>query len=367
MNKKAGIINIEYRIRKIMRERKMQTMPLRKKRHVLKDWLNHHIAKPYTIVMVPDNSERPIQFRLRIGVVTIGMATAVVMLIALTVFAYYSSRYLQVNAENIELLINNEKQKEQLDTLKTAEEQLKDVLLENGKLREMNDTREKEIKELSVIAEDTMRQLDEMLLMQNVLREQLGLEAVESMGGPQGVSRNADEPSASQSAERVSLAEIAEILQNVREGVSYQLDGLSEIEGQMDYLNSIPARWPVESRNITSEYGSRNNPFGGRSVESHWGIDVGCDWGMPIYAAGKGEVILAEWESGYGYTAVISHGYGYTSRYSHCSSLLVSEGQHVEAGEKIALVGSTGRSTGPHLDFRIQYNGEYIDPLTILR
>lgn len=343
-------------------------MPAKKKKHVVREWLNQHIAKPYTIVMVPDNLERTIQFRLRIGVVTIGTVIVVGMLIAIIICAYYSSRYLQVNAENILLLNNNKEQMEQLNILREAAEQLKVVQAENEKLEAENSSQQKEIERLSLMTEDTMRQIEEMLLMQNDLRTQLGLEAIESMGGPRNVSRKAGwQTGRRMAAGGLSLEEISEQLENIQLQLFSQKEGLSDISGQMDYLNSIPARWPVESRNITSEFGSRSNPFGGSSTESHWGIDVGCSWGTPIYASGKGVVVTAEWESGYGYTVVIDHGYGYISRYSHCSSLLVSEGRTVEAGEKIALVGSTGRSTGPHLDFRIQYYGEFIDPLGILR
>ncbi len=339
-----------------------------KKKHPIKDWMKRHFAQPYTIMMVPHNLEKPIQFRLRIGVVPISLAVIVGMLIATIVFAYYSSQYQQVSEENVVLISNNMEQKEKIITLSEAQAQLEQVLLENEKLREENVVQEAKIAELSLIANDTMRQIDEMILMQNQLRAELGLEAIEAMGGPKEVGRTAAEMSFRRvSRGRISLDEIAEIFSGAQLQLSYQEEGFLEISNQTDYLNSIPSRWPVNSRNITSEYGTRNNPFGGYSSEGHWGIDIGCPTGTPIYASGKGEVVTAEWESGYGYTVVVDHGYGYLSRYSHCSRLLVKEGEQVEAGQTIALVGSTGRSTGPHLDFRIQYNGEFIDPYTILR
>lgn len=345
-----------------------------KKKHTVRDWLKHYITRPYTVVIVPDNSERPIQFRLRIGVLTIGTAVIAGMVIAIAVFGYYGSRYHQVNVQNKVLVSSNEEQKEKLDQLGEAQKKyneterlLAEAYSQLEELMAENTMQKERIAELSLITEDTMNQLEEILLMQNELRVQLGFKEIESMGGPREVSRVEEPLSARSMAWEESLEEISEKLGYITEQIANQKAGLLEISDRMDSLMKIPARWPVDSRNITSEFGSRSNPFGGSSTENHWGIDVGCSWGAPIYAAGQGEVIVSEWESGYGYTVVIDHGNGYISRYSHCSSLSVEAGNIVEAGDIIAKVGSTGRSTGPHLDFRIQYNGEYVDPLQILR
>lgn len=345
-----------------------------KKKHTVRDWLRHYITRPYTVVIVPDNSERPIQFQLRIGVITIGTAIITVMTIAIAIFGYYGSRYHQVNVQNKVLISSNEEQKEQLGVFQEeqkkyneAEELLSEANSQIEALRAENDLQKQEIARLSLMTEDTMNQLEEILLMQNELRVQLGFKAIEGMGGPREVSKREEPLSDHFLVQQESLEDISERLEYIKQQISDQKEGLLEIRAQMDALTKIPARWPVESRNVTSEFGSRSNPFGGSSTENHWGIDVGCSWGASIYAAGQGEVIVAEWESGYGYTVVIDHGNGYISRYSHCSRLSVTEGDIVEAGEEIAKAGSTGRSTGPHLDFRIQYNGEYIDPLQILR
>ena len=83
-------------------------------------------------------------------------------------------------------------------------------------------------------------------------------------------------------------------------------------------------------------------------------------------AADGGTVTLAKWNGNYGRCVVIDHGNGYTTLYAHCSKLLVSKGQKVAKGEKIALVGSTGRSTGPHLHFEVRKNGKAINPTKVL-
>lgn len=106
---------------------------------------------------------------------------------------------------------------------------------------------------------------------------------------------------------------------------------------------------------VTSRYGYR---WG----STHTGIDIGAPSGTSIKAAAGGTVIFSGWKGSYGKMIVVSHGNGIQTYYAHCSSLLVSSGQTVSAGQVIAKVGSTGRSTGPHLHFEIRVNGSTINP-----
>ena len=99
----------------------------------------------------------------------------------------------------------------------------------------------------------------------------------------------------------------------------------------------------------------------------HFGIDVANRTGAPIYAADDGYVALAGQDTwGYGLQVILDHGNGYKTRYAHLSKILVTGGQIVKRGEKIALMGSTGRSTGPHLHFEIIKNGVRVDPTLYL-
>lgn len=102
--------------------------------------------------------------------------------------------------------------------------------------------------------------------------------------------------------------------------------------------------------------------FGSRWGSTHTGIDVGASKGTPIYAAASGKVIFSGWKGTLGKLIVINHGNGIQTYYAHCNSLLVSSGATVSAGQLIAKVGSTGRSTGPHLHFEIRLNGSAINP-----
>lgn len=122
--------------------------------------------------------------------------------------------------------------------------------------------------------------------------------------------------------------------------------------------------WPCPaSRYISSSFGNRLHPT--LNVwKFHTGIDIGCSAGKDIVAAASGKVIMSQWYGGYGNCVMIDHGGGIVTLYGHASKLLVSKGQVVKQGQVIALVGSTGRSTGPHLHFEVRKNGQYIDPMS---
>ena len=124
--------------------------------------------------------------------------------------------------------------------------------------------------------------------------------------------------------------------------------------------------WPLPaSHTVTSEYGWRNCPFHGR--EFHAAIDIGgVGTGAAIVAGAGGKVIHAGWYGGFGNSVIIDHGGGIITQYNHCSAVLVSQGEKVKRGQTIAQVGSTGYSTGPHLDFRVYKDGNADNPWNYL-
>ena len=115
----------------------------------------------------------------------------------------------------------------------------------------------------------------------------------------------------------------------------------------------------------SSGFGGRKAPTKGAST-NHKGIDWATPIGTAIYASSGGTVTKAGWGSGYGYVIYIKHPDGRETRYGHLSKVLVSPGQSVKQGQKIALSGNTGRSTGPHLHFEIRINGVAVNPLKYL-
>lgn len=118
---------------------------------------------------------------------------------------------------------------------------------------------------------------------------------------------------------------------------------------------------PVEGY-VSSAFGGRADPFTGAAAQ-HNGLDIAAKTGTQIIAAAQGKVIQAsDKKNGYGKCVIIEHSSGFQTMYAHCSELLVSVGEYVKAGDTIALVGSTGRSTGPHLHFSVIIDGVYVDP-----
>jgi murein DD-endopeptidase MepM/ murein hydrolase activator NlpD len=116
--------------------------------------------------------------------------------------------------------------------------------------------------------------------------------------------------------------------------------------------------WPVNGVVVSG--------FGWRGSRMHEGIDISASSGTPIWAAAAGTVIWSGWRGGYGNAVVVDHGNGLATLYAHSSSLLVSVGQSVGQGETVALVGTTGNSSGPHLHFEVRVNGTAVDPLNYL-
>lgn len=118
---------------------------------------------------------------------------------------------------------------------------------------------------------------------------------------------------------------------------------------------------------VSSEFGIRGNPFGGSGYEMHDGMDFVGAYGDIIAATGNGVVTLAGPNGGYGNTVTINHNYGYETLYAHMSEVKVSVGETVKRGQIIGYIGSTGRSSGPHLHYSLYKNDQAIDPRTLLK
>ncbi|NCP14871.1 MAG: M23 family metallopeptidase [Sphingomonadales bacterium] len=130
-------------------------------------------------------------------------------------------------------------------------------------------------------------------------------------------------------------------------------------------LDGIPQVVPASIQNITSGFGYRRDPFNGRGA-MHAGLDFRGATGSPIFAAAEGRVTFAGTKSGYGQAIEITHGNGMLTRYAHLSRIDVTAGQSVDAGATIGGLGSTGRSTGPHLHFEVRINDRAVNPRPFL-
>jgi murein DD-endopeptidase MepM/ murein hydrolase activator NlpD len=132
-------------------------------------------------------------------------------------------------------------------------------------------------------------------------------------------------------------------------------------------LGTIPVRKPLDGEiDLVSGFGVRADPFTG-SPAMHTGIDLHGESGDPVRATADGTVTTAGWSGGYGRMVDVDHGNGLTTRYGHLSSVAVRVGQSIRTGQIIGKVGSTGRSTGPHLHYETRLRGRVVDPQRFLR
>jgi murein DD-endopeptidase MepM/ murein hydrolase activator NlpD len=138
------------------------------------------------------------------------------------------------------------------------------------------------------------------------------------------------------------------------------------IEERQSLLRSTPTIWPTTSQQVTSGFGYRSDPFT-HAASFHDGIDIGAAENEPVYATADGKVISAGYDNARGNNIVINHGNGLRTWYMHLNKILVGEGNSVTKGQNIGLLGSTGRSTGPHLHYQIVKNGATIDPKPFLQ
>ena len=133
------------------------------------------------------------------------------------------------------------------------------------------------------------------------------------------------------------------------------------LESQKVLLASTPSIWPTKGW-MSSRFGYRISPFTGER-EFHKGIDVSTRINAPVIAPANGIVSHVGWNHGYGKVLTIEHGYGVKTKYAHLQKTLVKKGQYIKRGETVALVGNTGRSTGPHLHYEVHLNRVAVNPL----
>jgi murein DD-endopeptidase MepM/ murein hydrolase activator NlpD len=214
--------------------------------------------------------------------------------------------------------------------------------VENQRLRTENDLQRRELNELNLrveAVEGTSRKLAE----KSGLVEEAALSGT---GGP-ALPLDAD-----------SFATLENKMRNLERSMSAN-------EAALRDHGYTPTVWPVVGK-LESGFGGRGNPFGGGSYEFHSGQDIDAAWGDPVVAGASGTVTFVGWQNGYGQLIVIDHGGGLTTRYGHLSHIDVSQGETVARSQFIGRVGSTGRSTGPHLHYEVRFNDEPVNPLQYL-
>ena len=236
---------------------------------------------------------------------------------------------------------------------------------ETAQLREANRIQQEQILQVSKKASALQQDLDSLRRAEDGLRAIVGAPpaaadetvqegTVSPTGGEQHTPTTADLSEALEMIEerlctrRSSIDLLAETMRREFPGAaSYASDSAP---------HTTPSIWPAAGY-VSSPYGLRFN-----GTEFHQGIDIAADMGTPIVATADGVVTAAGWNGGYGNMVDIDHGGGIVTRYGHASAVAVTVGQQVRRGEVIAYVGSTGRSTGPHVHYEVRVNGAPVNP-----
>lgn len=177
---------------------------------------------------------------------------------------------------------------------------------------------------------------------------------------PMPASSSPGKQAAANTSER--LAQVTEMADRSSRDMALLLEEAGRIKEKLD---TTPTYWPSESIRITSAFGERSDPFHGAQT-LHNGLDIAGSTGDPIMAAADGTVADSGYHYAMGNYIIIRHKHNLTTRYLHLSEILVEPGQAVGRGEEIGFMGSTGRSTGPHLHFEIRQGDIAIDPQTML-
>jgi len=155
------------------------------------------------------------------------------------------------------------------------------------------------------------------------------------------------------------------VLSELLGAIGSRLDSVRDgVERRHALASATPSIWPVAGW-LTSTYGTRNDPFNDEA-SFHPGLDISADYGTPVLASGDAVVNSAAMNGAYGNMVVLDHGYGIVTKYGHLSRMAVTADQHVKRGDIIGYVGTSGRSTGPHLHYEIWMNGRLTNPMTLL-
>ena len=236
---------------------------------------------------------------------------------------------------------------------------------ETAQLREANRIQQEQILQVSKRASALQQDLDSLRRAEDGLRAIVGAPPA---AADETVQEGTVSPTGGEQHEPTT-ADLSEALEMIEERLGTRRSSIDllaetmrrEFPGAASYASdsaphTMPSIWPAAGY-VSSPYGLR---FGG--TEFHQGIDIAADMGTPIVATADGIVTAAGWNGGYGNMVDVDHGGGIVTRYGHASALAVTVGQQVRRGEVIAYVGSTGRSTGPHVHYEVRVDGQPVNP-----
>lgn len=298
------------------------------------------LNKTYSIVIIPNNNDSIKKYSLKAPFVKVMFALIVIFSLSIMVFFFKSTQ-----------TINGEVKTDELskDALQQQIQTLSQLIIEQNKSLETSDRQIQELKS-NVTANNS--KLKEFTKVYTEISDKYI-----SKSNRGSTTKNIDKTG----IDLIKLSSIVEELNRSFNSDEQVMADLMISKGKLEKIvNAIPTLVPVEGK-ISSPFGMRNHPI--KKVNKvHEGVDISSSNGDPILAAASGTVEYSGYNSGYGYHIIIDHKNGYRTLYAHSSKLLVKEGELVKKGQKIALVGNTGLSTGPHLHFEIRIGNTPVDP-----
>jgi len=320
--------------------------------------------KKFTFMVIPDANSAVKRFRIS----AIALAVAAAFLLALivcsvTIFLMYRGNADRIGKLKEELTMATGDYERILEDKNEHISELQSDLADLSEQAKTMSTRMKDIKELeSELKEMVGIDTDTSSKIRRTADDDSGQFAMDGTGGEEIPVTDA-EMAELVDVTRASLTSLSEQIDKMKPELELTKEAVAR---KLEILAITPTIWPTDSRRITSTFGIRKDPFTRRATY-HAGIDIGGDTGDPIYAAADGTVVEAGRSSSHGNNVLIDHSNGIRTHYSHMSKITATVGSKVRKGDVIGEIGSTGRSTGPHLHYEVIVKGETVDPEPYLK
>ncbi|WP_410771758.1 M23 family metallopeptidase [Fontibacillus sp. BL9] len=320
--------------------------------------------KRYTILIVPEGTTPVFRFKMRFTLMLTMLVTTAAVILLLLILAMvnrsHSNRIVSLEAE---LTSSTDRLQSTVDDKEQAIDKLLTELLE---LSEKSKTIESKMLELETL-EAELKSITSGNRQANALNTAVAnppAQALDQDGGVGGESNP------------LSDDDVRALISETKESITVSLNEMPDLQKRLEQtkvnvekykemMEILPTYWPTDSTRITSHFGKRSDPFSGR-LTSHNGLDIGGNNGDPVYAAANGKVTDTGYSSARGNFVTVSHPSGLQTIYMHLKENIASKGDAVNQGDTIGLLGSTGRSTGPHLHIEVIKGGVAVDPLNYL-
>jgi len=308
-------------------------------------WVTRKNGRPdrreYTLMYLPHNGKHVVSLRIPISILKYSAAVLGVLLV-MAIGAFVSCHH-TVYVATVE--------KDELE-----------------RLRQVNATQSIRFEQLAKATASMQEDMTRFNRLDADLRRMVNREKIPAVSRSgvvrvPGYSGQGDPIVKQQAADLINLVQELQVAAKSREqSLTALREALTERTAR---LSATPSILPAGG-DVTSRFGWRSDPWGGRGSDWHPGIDIANDYGTLIVATADGEVVFSGWYGGYGKMIQINHGNGVSTVYGHCAETLVNAGDKVKKGGSIAYMGSTGYSTGTHVHYEVRVNGTAVNPANFL-